>query len=209
MSEKWFETVAIAQRRAEKRLPRSVYGALVAGSEKGLSSKDNLASFDELGFAPHVAGLSNDRTLATTVMGQSLSIPVIISPTGVQAVHPDGEVALARAAVSYTHLLTAQAVQGVAPFDADRFDPHQHVLGRDDRVGHVLVTEHVRRPGFVVDGCFQTLPRSLTLNLVLAVANPAVPWVQRVESATGTRLEWSDEDAGRMATALAASAASP
>jgi L-lactate dehydrogenase (cytochrome)/glycolate oxidase len=100
MSTKWFETVAIAQRRAEKRLPRSVYGALVAGSEKGLSSKDNLASFDELGFAPHVAGLSNDRTLATTVMGQSLSIPVIISPTGVQAVHPDGEVAVARAAAA-------------------------------------------------------------------------------------------------------------
>ena len=36
--------------------------------------------------------------MATTVMGQSVSMPVIISPTGVQAVHPDGEVAVARAA---------------------------------------------------------------------------------------------------------------
>jgi L-lactate dehydrogenase (cytochrome)/glycolate oxidase len=92
--------VAVAQRRAEKRLPKSVYGALVAGSEKGLSSNDNLASFDQLGFAPHVAGLSNDRSMATTVMGQSVSMPVIISPTGVQAVHPDGEVAVARAAAA-------------------------------------------------------------------------------------------------------------
>jgi len=33
-----------------------------------------------------------------TVMGQELSMPVIISPTGVQAVHPEGEVAIARAA---------------------------------------------------------------------------------------------------------------
>jgi pre-mycofactocin synthase len=98
MASSWFETVAVAQRRAEKRLPRSVYGALVAGSEKGLSSKDNLASFDELGFAPHVAGLFNERSMATTVMGQSISIPVILSPTGVQAVHPEGEVAVARAA---------------------------------------------------------------------------------------------------------------
>jgi len=81
MSTKWFETVAIAQRRAQRRLPKSVYDALVAGSEKGLSSSDNLASFDELGFAPHVAGLANERNLATTVMGQSLSMPVIISPT--------------------------------------------------------------------------------------------------------------------------------
>ena len=30
-------------------------------------------------------------------MGQPISLPVIISPTGVQAVHPDGEVAVARA----------------------------------------------------------------------------------------------------------------
>jgi len=30
-------------------------------------------------------------------MGQSLSMPVILSPTGVQAVHPEGEVAVARA----------------------------------------------------------------------------------------------------------------
>jgi heme/flavin dehydrogenase (mycofactocin system) len=100
MASSWFETVAVAQRRAEKRLPKSVYGALVAGSEKGLSSHDNLASFDELGFAPHVAGLSNERSMATTVMGQSISMPVILSPTGVQAVHPEGEVAVARAAAA-------------------------------------------------------------------------------------------------------------
>jgi len=100
MASSWFETVAVAQRRAERRLPKSVYGALVAGSEKGLSSSDNVASFDQLGFAPHVAGLSNERSMATTIMGQSVSMPVIISPTGVQAVHPEGEVAVARAAAS-------------------------------------------------------------------------------------------------------------
>src|ERR1019366_1356367 len=100
MASSWFETVAIAQRRAEKRLPKSVYAALVAGSEKGLSSSDNLASFDQLGFAPHVAGLSNERSMATTIMGQSVSMPVILSPTGVQAVHPEGEVAVARAAAN-------------------------------------------------------------------------------------------------------------
>ncbi len=40
------------------------------------------------------------RDLATTVLGQPVSLPVIISPTGVQAVHPDGEVAVARAAAA-------------------------------------------------------------------------------------------------------------
>ncbi len=100
MANGWFETVAEAQRRARKRLPRSVYSALIAGSEKGLTLADNLAAFDELGFAPHTAGLAGKRDLATTVMGQQISLPVIISPTGVQAVHPDGEVAVARAAAA-------------------------------------------------------------------------------------------------------------
>ena len=36
----------------------------------------------------------------TEVMGQPCSMPVFISPTGVQAVHPDGEVAVARAAAA-------------------------------------------------------------------------------------------------------------
>ena len=100
MSNPWFETVAEAQRRAKRRLPSSVYRALVAGSEKGLTVNDNLAAFAELGLAPHVAGLSAERDLATTVMGQPISLPVVISPTGVQAVHPDGEVAVARAAAA-------------------------------------------------------------------------------------------------------------
>jgi L-lactate dehydrogenase (cytochrome)/glycolate oxidase len=100
MANKWFETVAVAQARAKKRLPSSVYGALIAGTEKGLSSNDNLSSFDQLGFAPHIANLPRTREMATTVMGQQLSMPVVISPTGVQAVHPEGEVAVARAAAN-------------------------------------------------------------------------------------------------------------
>ncbi len=100
MANQWFETVAEAQRRAKKRLPKSVYGALVAGSEKGISVEDNIAAYSELGFAPHVAGQPAGRDLSTRVMGQDISMPVIISPTGVQAVHPEGEVAVARAAAT-------------------------------------------------------------------------------------------------------------
>lgn len=96
----WFETVAIAQQRARKRLPKSVYSSLISASEKGVTVTDNVESFAELGFAPHVVGAPEKRDLATTVMGQQISMPVIISPTGVQAVHPDGEVAVARAAAA-------------------------------------------------------------------------------------------------------------
>jgi heme/flavin dehydrogenase (mycofactocin system) len=97
---RWFETVAEAQRRAKRQLPKPVYSALLAGSEAGITYRDNIEAFRELGFAPHVGGLFASRELATTVMGESMSMPVLISPTGVQAVHPDGEVAVARAAAA-------------------------------------------------------------------------------------------------------------
>jgi len=94
----WFESVAEAQRRAKRRLPRSVYLAIMAGAERGQTLADNVAAFSELGFRPHIADLPQHRDQATTVLGQEISLPVLISPTGVQAVHPDGEVAVARAA---------------------------------------------------------------------------------------------------------------
>ncbi|WP_369230942.1 pre-mycofactocin synthase MftD [Streptomyces sp. R21] len=96
----WFETVAEAQRRAKKQLPSSVYGALVAGSERGRTIDHNMAAFAELGLAPRVVGHHADRDLSTTVLGVPTRLPVLISPTGVQAVDPDGEVAVARAAAS-------------------------------------------------------------------------------------------------------------
>ena len=96
----WFESVAVAQRRAKRRLPKSVYSALVAGSEAGLTLSDNLAAFREIGFAPHVGGAPAQRDMTTTVMGQEISLPVVVSPTGVQSVDPEGEVAVARAAAA-------------------------------------------------------------------------------------------------------------
>jgi pre-mycofactocin synthase len=93
----WFETVEEARRRARRRLPRSVYMALVAGTEKGVTLRDNVAAFSELRFTPpHIADLPASREMATTVLGQEISLPVIASPTGVQAVHPAGEAGLAR-----------------------------------------------------------------------------------------------------------------
>ena len=92
--------MAEAQRRARKKLPKSVYMALVGGSEAGVTLRDNMDAFSELEPEPHVIGAKQDRDMATTVMGQPISLPVMISPTGVQAVTPDGEVDVARAAAA-------------------------------------------------------------------------------------------------------------
>jgi L-lactate dehydrogenase (cytochrome)/glycolate oxidase len=62
MDNRWFETVAEAQRRAKKALPKSVYMALIAGSERGKTLHDNVEAFGELGFAPTSPGCTASAT---------------------------------------------------------------------------------------------------------------------------------------------------
>ena len=151
MANAWFESVAEAQRRAKKRLPKGVYGALVAGSERGLTVEDNLAAFAEIGFAPHTAGLSNERQMATTVMGQDVSMPILISPTGVQAVHPDGEVAVARAAANRGTAMglssfASKPIEEVVAANPKTFFQMYWVGSRDDMLARL---ERARRAGAV------------------------------------------------------------
>jgi L-lactate dehydrogenase (cytochrome)/glycolate oxidase len=162
VANQWFETVAEAQRRAKKRLPHSVYGALIAGSEKGITIEDNTAAYAELGFAPHVAGLAAERDLATTIMGQNISFPVVISPTGVQAVHPDGEVAVARAAAARGTAMglssfASKPVEDVVAANPQTFFQIYWVGSRDDIVQRV---ERARAAGAV--GLIATLDWSFS-----------------------------------------------
>jgi heme/flavin dehydrogenase (mycofactocin system) len=139
----WFESVAEAQRRAKKRLPRSVYGALVAGSELGATLDDNVAAFRELQLMPRVApGLPAARELATTVLGQQISLPVIVSPVGVQAVSPGAEVAVARAAASAGTALglssfASKPIEQVVEANSQTFF-QMYWLGDTDRMSQLM-----------------------------------------------------------------------
>jgi heme/flavin dehydrogenase (mycofactocin system) len=123
----WFESLAEAQRRAKRRVPRSVYQALMAGAERGSTLQDNVSAFGELGFLPRIAaGLPGTRELATSVLGQTLALPVILSPTGVQAVSPEGEIAVARAAAAAGTAMglssfASKAIEDVVPAGAPVF----------------------------------------------------------------------------------------
>jgi heme/flavin dehydrogenase (mycofactocin system) len=146
----WFESVAEAQRRAERRLPKSVYSALIAGAECGVTLDDNLAAFRELQFIPRIAtGLAGAPELGTTVLGQPVSMPVIISPTGVQAVHPDGEVAVARAAAAAGTALGLSSFASKPIEDVVAANPQtffqMYWMGGRDRVLQIL--ERVRGAG--------------------------------------------------------------
>jgi pre-mycofactocin synthase len=185
VSNPWFETVAVAQRRAKKRLPPSVYGALVAGSERGLTTEDNVLAFGELGFAPHVAGLSEKRDLATEVMGQPISFPVLISPTGVQAVHPDGEVAVARAAAARGTVMclssfASRSIEDVAAACPQTFFQMYWVGSRDQMLSRMRRARTAGASGLIVtlDWSFShgrdwgspTIPEQMNLKTMLRFA---------------------------------------
>jgi heme/flavin dehydrogenase (mycofactocin system) len=155
MANKWFETVAVAQRRAKKHLPKDVYGALIAGAEAGVTIRDNVAAFSELGFVPHVAGLPATREMATTVMGQDISLPVLISPTGVQAVHPDGEVAVARAAAARGTAMglssfASKPVEEVIAANPKTFFQMYWVGGRDEMLARMTRAKDAGAVGVIV-----------------------------------------------------------
>lgn len=121
----WFETIAEAEQRARKRVPEPVFRALRAGSEAGVSLSDNTAAFAELGFRPRIADLPATRDQSTTVMGLPISLPVICSPTGVQAVDPAGEIAVAKAAYS------AGTALGLSSFASK---PIEEVVAANDKL---------------------------------------------------------------------------
>ncbi len=193
----WFETVAEAQRRAKKQLPSSVYGALVAGSERGSTIDDNMGAFGELGFAPHVAGHQPERDLSTTVMGIPISFPVIISPTGVQAVHPDGEVAVARASANRGTIMglssfASKPVEEVAAANPNTFFQMYWTGTRDQMVQRMDRARAAGAKGLIatLDWSFSngrdwgspTIPEKLDLKTMMTFAPNVLPhpaWLLR------------------------------
>ena len=147
----WFETVAVAQRRAKRRLPRSVYGALIAGADAGVSMQDNIDSFNQLGFRTVTAGQPATRDMHTAVMGQDLSMPILISPTGVQAVHPDGEVAVAAAAAARGIAMGLSSFASMPIEDVAAANPQTlfQLYWAGDRDSMIARIERARRAGAV------------------------------------------------------------
>jgi isopentenyl diphosphate isomerase/L-lactate dehydrogenase-like FMN-dependent dehydrogenase len=94
-------SVAEARRRARRRLPRSVYDYIEGGTGGRTTLRDNARAFSEIALWPRVPAEMGARSLATTVLGRTLSMPVIVSPAGfIRIAHPGGELAAARAAAA-------------------------------------------------------------------------------------------------------------
>ena len=92
-------SVADAERLARRQIPRSVREFFEGGTEAALTVSENRRAFEDVGFRPRAAVSFDRRDLASTVLGQGLSMPVIVAPAGfIRLAHRDGDVGLARAA---------------------------------------------------------------------------------------------------------------
>jgi isopentenyl diphosphate isomerase/L-lactate dehydrogenase-like FMN-dependent dehydrogenase len=88
-----------ARELARRRLPKGIFQYYDGGSGSDVTSRANLAAFEQVLFRPHVARWYPERDLRTTICGHELSMPVGLSSCGQLAIgHRDGECGVARAA---------------------------------------------------------------------------------------------------------------
>ncbi|SEN22845.1 alpha-hydroxy acid oxidase [Brachymonas denitrificans] len=87
---------------AEKRVPRMFYDYADAGSWTESTYRANEADFQGIKFRQRVAVNMDNRSTATTMLGERVAMPVAIAPTGLTGMqHADGEMLAARAAKQF------------------------------------------------------------------------------------------------------------
>jgi L-lactate dehydrogenase (cytochrome) len=87
---------------AKKRVPRMFYDYADSGSWTESTYRANQNDFADIKFRQRVAVNMENRTLATSMAGQQVSMPVALAPTGLTGMqHADGEILAARAAEKF------------------------------------------------------------------------------------------------------------
>jgi L-lactate dehydrogenase (cytochrome) len=87
---------------AQKRVPRMFYDYADSGSWTESTYKANEADFQRIKLRQRVAVNMENRSTATTMIGQAVAMPVAIAPTGLTGMqHADGEICGARAAKAF------------------------------------------------------------------------------------------------------------
>jgi L-lactate dehydrogenase (cytochrome) len=86
-------------RAARRRLPAGAWAYLATGGEGEYTLRRNRAAFDAIEFQPSMPRDVSSVDTGTTVLGQRLPLPFVLSPIGAPRMfHHQGELAVARAA---------------------------------------------------------------------------------------------------------------
>jgi len=84
---------------ARRRVPRIVFNYIDGGAEGEWTLRENRRAFEAVTFRPRQAIAVPVSDLRTRLLGTELSMPILLAPVGyLRVMHPDGEIAAARAA---------------------------------------------------------------------------------------------------------------
>ena len=84
---------------AKRKVPKAIFEYIDHGSYDQLSLKANRKDLDAVRFRQRVLIDADNRSLATTMLGEKVSMPLAIAPTGLTGLmHGDGEMLAAKAA---------------------------------------------------------------------------------------------------------------
>ena len=87
------------RRMAQQRLPKPVFDYMDGGADAETTLAENCRAFTDILFRPRGAVAMGHCDLKTHVLGQEIAMPLILAPVGYsRLMHPEGEVAAARAA---------------------------------------------------------------------------------------------------------------
>ena len=85
--------------RAKLVLPHNNWEFIEAGAMDEFTTRRNRSAFEDLKLRPRFMRDVSERNISTTVLGQEISMPVMVAPAGSHMLaHPEGEVATARGA---------------------------------------------------------------------------------------------------------------
>ena len=102
MSLKKCNNVTDLRKRAKKKLPWPIFNYLDGGSDDEISLRRNTSAFNEYELLPTQLSDISNIDLATTVLGQKITWPVFLAPTGASRLfHHEKEPAVARAAKKF------------------------------------------------------------------------------------------------------------
>jgi len=96
---------------ARAKVPRPSFDYIAGGAEDEVSLRRNREAFAKWALRPRVLVDVSKRDTSTSVLGQRVSMPILVAPTAFHGlVHPEGEVATARGAAAAGTLMVVSAV---------------------------------------------------------------------------------------------------
>ncbi|HKW43019.1 MAG TPA: alpha-hydroxy acid oxidase [Thermoplasmata archaeon] len=96
---------------ARAKVPHPSFEYIVGGAEDEVSLRRNREAYDRWALRPRVLVDVSKRDTSTTVLGESVSMPILVAPTAFHClVHPEGEVATARGAAAANTLMVASTI---------------------------------------------------------------------------------------------------